>query len=146
MSQDPFLKPGDTITIQRLSRSVTISGAVERPGKYQLLPGEGLKELVEIYGSGLAPLADPSRIELVRYIYSNYIEGEKIYLNETDIANSYELSHFDSVTISAIDILKPVMFMEGAVYVIQGADIPSTPESTNRLTVRFDFGENYASP
>ena len=39
---------GETITVQRVERKVTISGSVERPGTYQLLAGENIKELIEL--------------------------------------------------------------------------------------------------
>lgn len=145
LSQDPYLRPGDTIRVNRLSRSVKIEGAVERPGTYQLLAGENLKDLVEIYGSGLTPLADPSRIEVVRYIGSSNIAGEKLFFTRTDIDADRELQHFDSVTIHEITDLIPVMFMEGAVGISTDAPLSAAPETSSRLTIRFNEGENYAS-
>ncbi|MDE5613807.1 MAG: ligand-binding protein, partial [Treponemataceae bacterium] len=35
-SQDPYLRPGDKIVINRYDRRVTIRGAVERPGTYEI--------------------------------------------------------------------------------------------------------------
>ena len=142
--QNPWVRPGDSIRVKRLSRAVTISGAVERPGTYQLLEGENLKDLVDVYGSGLTPLADPSRIEVVRYIGSSKAAGEKLFFNKTDIDDDRELQHFDSVVIHQISDLIPVMFMEGAVGVAKDGDISPTPETSNRVTVRFNEGENYA--
>ena len=67
MSQNPYVRPGDVITVNRYERRVTVKGAVERPGTYELLKNEILKDLVNFYGKGLAPMADTSRIELTRY-------------------------------------------------------------------------------
>ena len=53
LSQDPYIRPGDRITVNRAQRKVSIDGAVERPGTYELLEGEHLKELIEVYASGL---------------------------------------------------------------------------------------------
>lgn len=142
--QNPWVRPGDTIAVKRLSRAVSIAGAVERPGTYQLLEGENLKDLIEIYGSGLTPLADPSRIEVVRYIGSGKAAGQKLFFDQTDIDADRELQHFDAITIHQISDLIPVMFMEGAVGVAKENEISPTPETSNRLTVRFNEGENYA--
>ena len=145
LSQDPYLRPGDTVRVGRLLRSVKIEGAVERPGTYQLLPGENLKDLVEIYGSGLTPLADPSRIEVIRHIGSGKVAGQKLFFDQTDIDAGRELQHYDAITIHQISDLIPVMFMEGAVGVAEENEILPTPETSNRLTIRFNEGENYAN-
>jgi protein involved in polysaccharide export with SLBB domain len=144
LSQDPYLRPEDVVRINRIDRVVAIEGAVERPGSYQLLPGEQLRELVERYASNLTPLADPSRMELVRRLDSETDSGDKLYLSGRSIAENYPLRHLDVVTVPSITDLTPVMFVEGAV---QGGAALETAGSNaaNRLTVRFNQGENYAS-
>jgi protein involved in polysaccharide export with SLBB domain len=144
LSQDPCLRPEDVVRISRVSRVVTIAGEVERPGAYQLLPGEHLRELIERYASNLTPVADPSRMELVRYLDSETDSGDKTYLSERSIAENYPLRHLDLVSVPAITDLTPVMFVEGAV---RGPEALENAESntSNRLTVRFNQGENYAS-
>ncbi|GHV66497.1 hypothetical protein AGMMS49928_01310 [Spirochaetia bacterium] len=144
LAQDPYLRPGDTIHINRIDRVVSIGGSVERPGTYQLLPGENLSELVIKYASNLIPTSDPSRIELVRHIAAVTDSGDKIYLAEQDITNNYPLQHLDAITIPSIIDLTPVMFVEGAV---RGEESLEAAESNtaNRLTIRFNQGENYAS-
>lgn len=145
LSQDPFVRPGDIITVNRIDRVVTLTGAVERPGSYQLLPGENLKDLITYYGSGLTPLADSSRIELTRHIRSEYEAGQKIFLNSSNIDSNFELNHFDSLIIAEISDLIPVMFMEGALGSSKIEGNAVIPESSTRVTVRFNYGENYAS-
>ncbi|WP_294430869.1 SLBB domain-containing protein [uncultured Treponema sp.] len=142
MENDPYVRPGETITVSRLSRKVTINGAVERPGTYELLDGENLKELVEIYGGGLAPLADASRIELYRSLTGKEGAGEKSYLNKTSILDNYQLLCYDSVTISSFSDLMPVVFVEGA---ISGSGSGSGElKSSTRVTMNFNIGEDYA--
>lgn len=143
-TQDPYVRPGDTITVKRLTRSVSISGAVERPGTYQLLEGEGLQELIEVYASGLTPLADTTRIDLVRIIGTKHSAGQKIYLKENNIQENYSLSNLDTVRIHETTELLPVMFIEGAVFKASNTDISTALEATNLLTIRFNEGENYA--
>jgi protein involved in polysaccharide export with SLBB domain len=99
LSQNPYLRPGDEITFNRLERRVTIRGAVERPGDYQLLAGENLKDLIESYACGIIPMADKTRMELVRYVGSTSAFGNKILLTEWDIQRNYILQNYDIITI-----------------------------------------------
>ncbi|AEF83558.1 putative polysaccharide biosynthesis/export domain protein [Treponema primitia ZAS-2] len=142
MSQDPYLRPGDVITVNHITRVVSVTGEVERPGEYQLLPGESLQELVAYYASGLSPIADPSRIELVRQVGSAVDSGDKIYLTRDAINSGYPLQHLDTIRVPSIAELIPVMFVEGAVRVTEEGDELTT---ATRLTIRFNAGENYAS-
>jgi protein involved in polysaccharide export with SLBB domain len=144
LSQDPYVRPGDTITVNRLERVVTIRGAVERPGTYQIRGGENLLELVSRYGNGLTPLADPSRIELVRYVEGGSDAGEKFFLTGRDIEGDYVLNNLDEVYIPLITELMPVMFVEGAVQLLS-SESGAVLSEANRVTVRFTEGENYAS-
>jgi protein involved in polysaccharide export with SLBB domain len=144
LSQDPYVRPGDTITVNRVERVVTIRGAVERPGVYQIRGGENLSELVTRYGSGLTPLADPSRIELVRRVEGGTDSGDKFFLTGRDIEGGYALNHLDEVYIPLITELLPVMFVEGAVQLVDEETGTALSEA-NRITVRFVEGENYAS-
>jgi protein involved in polysaccharide export with SLBB domain len=114
---------------------------VERPGTYQVLEGENIKELIELYGRGFTPIADPTRLEIVRYVNSGSIAGDRIYLTPEDIAGDFALEDYDSVMVPEITALSPVMFVEGAV----DADGSSTAEGSTRLVVPFKKGEFYAS-
>ena len=140
LEQDPYIRAGETITVQRIDRRVSIAGAVERPGTYQLLPGENLKELISYYGHGLTEMADPSRIELLRVLNDKDDAGEKIYLNKKSIDDDYELKNYDSLSIGSFFSLKPVMFVEGAIAVSEGTAL----ESANRIPVQFENKTNYA--
>jgi len=143
LAQNPYVRPGDHITIQRAERKVTIDGAVERPGTYELLEGENLKELIEKYASGLTLFADVSRIELTRFKDSENEVGDKLFYNEDAIASNIPLNAHDSIVILNLQDLTPVMFMEGAVLADNNTVV--SPESSNRITIRFTMGENYGS-
>ena len=145
LTQDPFLRPGDKIIVNRLERRVSISGAVERPGTYELLQGENLKELVEKYGGGLAPLADTSRIELYRSVTGKAGAGEKSYLNQANISENTALVCYDSIFVSSYRDLNPVVFIEGAINQIKGENNSSTTlEGSTRFAATFNSGEDYA--
>ena len=141
LKQDPYLRPGDVININRIDRLVTVSGSVERPGTYELLKGENLSELIYKYGHGLNPLADISRIELSRSINSNDAAGNKIYLNKESIEANYSLENFDSVYIYSFKSLMPVVFVEGAIRISEES---TELEASNRIPFTFQDGENYA--
>jgi len=141
MSQDPYLRPGDVVTFNRVKRVVTVSGAVERPGRYQILDGENVKELIEFYGSGFTPFADITRVEMTRMVNSMEISGDKIFLSSDDLTNNYALEHLDSIFIPSIAQLRSILFVEGAV----GIDITAALHTTNRLRMQFFIGETYAS-
>jgi polysaccharide biosynthesis/export protein len=146
-TQNPYLRPGDRVTVNRMSRKVQIKGAVERPGIYELLDGENLKELVDYYGNGLAELADTSRIELTRLIDKHELPGKKMYLTQNSINNDYPLVCYDSIFIASYIELKPVMFIEGALYLNTSKKDPTestTPESSAHVAISFQSGENYA--
>jgi protein involved in polysaccharide export with SLBB domain len=112
LSQDPYVRPDDIITVNRIDRKVTINGAVERPGTYELLRGENLKQLVEVYGYGLTDFADTTRIDLVRYIDSQSGSGDRTLLSNQDLLNNYRLQNFDEVTIRSVTAERPVVTQE----------------------------------
>ncbi|MDR2418313.1 MAG: SLBB domain-containing protein [Treponema sp.] len=147
LSQNPFVRPDDIITVNRFERSVTIKGAVERPGTYQILRGENLRELINRYGNGFAPTADPSRMELERYINRNSLAGDKIMLDEQDITDNFALENYDVLSVPNIINLRPVLFVEGAVQSLE-SDSTETVENlraSNRLIVVFNQGETYGA-
>jgi protein involved in polysaccharide export with SLBB domain len=145
LMQDPYLRPGDAVIVKRAARQVTLSGAVERPGTYQLLEGENLKELIETYGSGFTVRADRTRVDLLRVVGSGAPSGDKIFLSEDDFAGNYELADQDGVTVPERTALRPVIFVEGAVGTGAEANPAAATRAADRLVVPFNPGENYAA-
>lgn len=138
---DPYLRPGDVITIHRYDRSVTIAGAVNRPGTYQLLKGENLSKIISYYGGGLTPVADTSRIEVVRYTDTDSKTGQKLFLSNDDVNADYKLENYDTITVGSRTDLLPVMYLEGAI----GTPGASGPQVSTRIEIRFNQDENYSS-
>jgi len=137
LSQDPFLRPGDEIKVPPMTLLVTIEGEVKRPGSYQLLPGEGLKELIEVYADGFTEKANPSRLSIVRFVSEKSPVGEKQiidYLKDTNIS----LHLYDTITVPSLQELLPVVWFEGAVGVgVSGA----SPETSQRVPYTYFPGE-----
>jgi protein involved in polysaccharide export with SLBB domain len=142
LSQDPYLRPGDVITFNRVKRIVTIAGSVERPGTYQLLNGENITELIEYYGSGFTADADRTRIEMIRLINNEEIAGGKLFLTTSDLAVNFPLENLDSITVPSTTQLQAVMFVEGAAGNI---GVGQNLSASSRIIVRFNRGETYAS-
>lgn len=167
LENDPYLQPGDIITVPRLKRQVNITGAVERPGYYELLDGENLNYLMDYYCGGLTDYADLSRVEVTRF-NPNDKSYQKFYLNAAEVGSDMELCHHDSVFINASTDLQPVIFVEGAVSsvalikdkatavvkknqieILDSADASeeldvTKAESNSRFSIRFNPGTNYA--
>lgn len=140
-THDPYLRPGDVITIKKVQRVVKLEGAVNRPGTYQLLEGENLADLLTIYGDGLTPVADPTRIEIVRFVDSESVSGDKRFFDEEAIGRNEPLKHLDTIAIASRRDLVPVMYLEGAI----GAPGNASAQVSQRKEIRFNAGENYAS-
>jgi len=140
-TQNPYLRPDDVVTFNRVSRLVTIDGEVERPGIYQLLDGEDIRELIEFYGNGFTALADPTRIEMLRRVNSDDVSGDRIFLTDNDMEHNFALENYDIISVPPISQLMPVLFVEGAVDI----DLTEDLFTTNRLIIRFHVGETFAA-
>lgn len=135
--QNPFLKAGDVVDFAKAGRIVTLSGEVRRPGSYQLLAGEGLRQLIEVYGDGFTPKALSSRLQLTRFKGSSDVLGQKSKLDyQADPGLSLE--NLDLVHVVPMQELLPVLYFEGALGVgIDGED----PSVSTRLVYTFYPGE-----
>lgn len=143
LSQDPYVRPGDTITVNRVSRKVSIKGAVERPGSYELLKNETLKDLIDVYGGGFTDYADKNRIQLSRYDLATR-NTSVFYITEKQIEENLELLNHDVVSVVTTSDLRPVMFIEGAVAEPGKITEVSSVAEMDRITVRYDYETNYA--
>jgi protein involved in polysaccharide export with SLBB domain len=143
MTQNPYLRPNDTVVFGRVERQVTLEGAVERPGTYELLEGEQLKDLIEVYGSGFTPLAATERIGLTRLVRGQDKRGKRIYLSGAAVEENYLLENYDVVDVPLITAERPMVFIEGAVGT--SASEEGGLSASNRLIVRFELGEDYGS-
>ena len=142
LSQNPYVRPNDIVTIERAGRRVSIGGSVERPGTYELTETENLKRLVEYYAGGLDPLADTSHITLTRSISDSAKAGEVFYLKETSISDDYALVNLDSISIGSVKSLKNTIFINGAVRV-QIAETLEGEVATKNIRYEFEEGETY---
>jgi polysaccharide biosynthesis/export protein len=152
-NQNPFMKAGDTVVVSPSERTVEIGGEVRRPGTYQLLPSENLKEMIETFGGGLTTAAETSRVRFDR------MSGERAQTWYLDLMSSVDtvtpLEDGDVITVPSKLAILPMIFFEGAVTAQAGAGTPGTPVvepaglfapvNYNRIPYRFRQGETLKS-
>ena len=138
MNENPYLRPGDVISIKKADRIVSLSGSIQRGGSYQIKTGENLKELLNYYGNGLELYADVSRVEITRYGNQDYRVGQKLYV-DYDANQTFELLDGDAVYIPSYKELKPVLFLEGAIGSEEGVEL----SASTKKRIQFDYGTKY---
>ena len=136
--EDPYLRPGDVISVKRADCIVSLTGEVRRTGSYQLLEGETIKDLFEYYGNGLPVYADDTRIQITRYDSQNDKDGLKIYIDYSK-DNKFKLCNYDVVYVPSYRTLKPVMFMEGAIGSGEGTEL----DASTKRAIQFETGTKY---
>ncbi len=110
---DPLVKPGDVLSLYPSGRCVHLAGEVRRTGDYELLPGEGLRELIELFGGGATPSAELSRVRIVRLgpsgLVAEYEALPSAYATVRDLGDCL------SVSLTSMADPPPVVWFEGAV-------------------------------
>lgn len=115
LTQDPYLSPGDVITIPRVKRRVTLSGAVERSGTYELDDQETIIDLITVYGSGYTDGADRTQAKVTRM--TNSEDGHTTFDSFFIVLNNKEpinvpLQHLDKVYINDQKNLQPLIYLD----------------------------------
>ncbi len=137
-SQDPYVKPDDTVILSRSERRVQVLGEVRQPGEYDLLPDDQLRDLVEVYGDGLTTNADASRVRIER------LSGERARVQYLALADGYrartQLENGDILTIPGKSANLLTVFFEGAI-LPQPATAPGTAaDATAQAATRDETG------
>ena len=148
LRENPYLRPGDVITVNRAERKISLSGSVERPGQYELLENENLKDLIEMYGQGITLQGDIDRIEILRIKNGDSNLDRRYYLGKDDFNKNFVLEDKDTVSVYSVKDLLPVFFVEGAVDEKANLDSDGTEstslDSSNKISYRFESGKKYS--
>ncbi len=141
MTQDPYISRGDSITVFRAERVVEIKGEVNRPGRYQLLKSDVIKN-IERYVQGYTPEADLTRVRIQQR------NGDRLTSKTVDFLDrdtEVVFSNGDTVIIPGITQRQSVVFIEGGIDVELAiepeADEDSTVEVFNRRTYEIFEGD-----
>lgn len=108
--QDPYVEPGDSIRIPPVGPLVTVRGEVNRPGTYEILPGELMWDVI-LYAGGPSPDADVSNIQLDR---RTRIRTSADHFDLTEGTDGPEVQDGDRITVETIQRGWPLVFIEGA--------------------------------
>ena len=114
LKQDPYLSPGDVVVVHRVKRRVTLSGAVERPGVYELDDAETLKDLIERYGNGYreGEGVDKKQVKIVRIKDDGAAISDTFFVDMADGAASFPLLHKDTVYVNRLQVLQTNIYIE----------------------------------
>lgn len=119
-----MVHPGDTIVVHPYEKEVYLKGEVRREGAFQLLSGESLKDLVQVYGNGFTKLAQNDRLHIIR-LNTDTGSTDTIYLESgSDSLESFTLEDMDLVVVPSRTAALPVVFFEGALGMKVGTTSP----------------------
>lgn len=109
---NPTLQPGDRIFVPPADLIITLSGAVEYPGVYELVEGETLSDLLNLAGL-FKPGANLHALEIVRLD-----ETGKSFILQTPYSpgNPFRLKNGDTVNVRYASENREMVTIEGAVF------------------------------
>jgi protein involved in polysaccharide export with SLBB domain len=136
---NPFLLDGDMISVPFASPIVTISGAVRRPGQYELAATKDLAELLELTGGFTSEVSRALPIRLLRRNARQQQAATELPFSG-DTAPNTPLMDGDQIIVRGSDELQPTVLVIGAVV---GAD-PLDSATTSRR-VLFVAGDTVLS-
>lgn len=120
------LRSGDSILIKPSNDLVTISGAVNRPGVYELTSNEDFSDLFA-YGNGFSPSANVNTLRVERM---NEEEVEFIYISDVKDLSSIKPISGDRLNVRSY--VRKVVTIEGAIKT-PGAYVISNGETLSSL-------------
>lgn len=109
---NPYLQPGDRITVPAAVIQVTLAGQVRFPGQYELLPGETLADLIA-YAGGLLPETRAGAVELVRFV--DGIAQPPIVLEARAHADTV-LANGDRIQAGAPEQVRAMVLVQGGLF------------------------------
>jgi protein involved in polysaccharide export with SLBB domain len=131
VKHNPFLLDGDVVRVPYEELAATIDGAVNRPGRYELIGTRDLAELVELAG-GLAPrVTRKLPITVVRRAENDRQDLTLVEFGEQNPLPPASISHEDIVRIPSFEELQQAVMVVGA---LAGANAADEVSSTRRLT------------
>lgn len=98
MEENPYLKDGDIVVIEKVDKIVSISGQVKYPATYEFKEEETLNDLIDLAG-GLAYKARRDTIELIRFADDGVTQFSKYFSYDYIQQNSIPLEYGDLVVV-----------------------------------------------
>ena len=114
ITEDFYLQDNDFIVVPVANKVVSISGAINRAYKYELVENEDLKDLIE-YAGGLQVDALRKNIKITR-IENDEVVILNVDLNKSGNGDGVALKNGDRIEVSRItDNVRNAVYVEGAV-------------------------------
>jgi protein involved in polysaccharide export with SLBB domain len=140
VDQNPYVQDGTRVHVPPRGPAVALTGAVRRPGEYELGPGESLRELIELTG-GLAPGGAHSEARLTRIGPDGRKETISVDLR-TALAPPADvrLQGADTLFVPPLSVLQDVVEVRGA---FVGAPDASKTTTSGKPTIvqRFELAQ-----
>jgi len=113
-TDDTYLEPNDYIIVNGIGRVVDVAGEINRPLKYELIPGENLNELVA-YAGGLRSTAYKRNVTIYRYVNNeNIVLDINLDSLERERMN-FPLLDGDKITFARIpEVVENIVTIQGA--------------------------------
>jgi protein involved in polysaccharide export with SLBB domain len=139
LSQNPVVLDGMRIHVPPRVAPVTLTGAVRRPGEYELGPGGSLRELLDLTG-GVSPAAAASDARLTRVGADGLKQTSSVDVRAVSPERDVILQPGDSLYVPPLSAIQDVVEVRGA---FNGAADVGKTSTTGKPTIvqRFELAK-----
>ncbi|MBN8546586.1 MAG: SLBB domain-containing protein [Ignavibacteria bacterium] len=128
-NQNPLLEEGDYIMVDKLDKTVSLSGMVKYPGVYEYKEGETYAELLKIAG-GYLDAAFLDTIEVIRFADDNHTQNSIRESSGYLISGGFKLQNKDRIVVRT----KPLYLQENIVIIDGFVRYPGPYKITEGVT------------
>ncbi len=117
LANNPFLKEGDRVIVDKIDKTVSIMGTVKFQGTYEFVEGETAKQLIDLAG-GFLQTAKTDTIELIRFCEMGKVQKSYYYSLNQIINEDILLQAQDRILVKEIPdyLVDRFIKIEGYVY------------------------------
>lgn len=133
--ENPLLLPGDRLFFPKATKVVSITGAVEKTGNYELNENETFSDLLKKLAGGFSLSADMTQISVSRIGDLKFPTSKSIVFDYTT-QSDFELIDGDIITVPDRNQYLPVVYLEGA-FTFSGNTSVVEADSSSRQAIRF---------
>lgn len=126
---NPFVLDGDVVSVPFAEVTVSIDGAVRRPGTYELVGSKDLQELLSLAGGFKADVLRSMPVRIVRRNETNHAEFIDVPFTGGAAPNR-GLVDLDRVTVNGAEAAQRYIFVIG---VVSGADQMDSTTTSKRM-------------
>ncbi len=109
---NPLLHEGDIILVDKVDKTISISGEIKYPGTYEYIKGETAADFINLAG-GFLNKARTDTIEIVRFEDNGKVQKSLYYSYKELVDNKFELENQDMIIVRQ----KPLYYIDRFVQV-----------------------------